>query len=438
MSKRETTANQAWQKLIEKYNIFNKIEKYGTVVIKASQIKEFREPRLMAKWDSSEVLPKIFKDNKINILPISRSAYVLGNFNLYQPIGEFLGQHQKIKYMNMPPLESIDAENINSEAIALNVMLISGILNDFLSVEKNIATFNGRMGTGDFKFYVDGFRGEKNNIFVSNAQCEIDGGFENDESVVILEAKNITYTDFNIRQLYYPYRLWSERVKKPIRLIFSLYSNLIFHLFEYRFVEKNNYSSIVLLNQKNYSLQDTEINMEDIKNIRLHTEIKTDDDQDKTDIPFVQADSMGRIISLLEKLYSNPMTRQQIAEFMNFEKRQADYYFSAGRYLGLFHKVQDEDDNNKTLVLLTSLGERIFKMPYKHRQLSLVKQILEHKIFMEFFDKAFECGEIAQINDIKKRMTELNVCKEAEIHRRASSVRSWLKWIFDLVENENV
>ena len=437
MSKRETTANQAWQNLIDKYDIFNNIEKDGIFIIKASQIREYREPRLMAKWDSSEVLPKIFKDNDINILPISRSAYVLGKFNLYQSIGDFLEQPQKIKYMNMPKLESIDAKNINSEAIAINVMVISDILNDFLNAEKNIATFNGRMGTGDFKFYVNSFKGEKNNIFVHNAQCEIDGGFENDESVVIIEAKNITYNDFNIRQLYYPYRLWSERVTKPIRLIFSLYSNFIYHLFEYKFEEKDNYSSIVLLNQKNYSLQDTVINKDDLKNTMIETKVRIDDNQDKTNIPFVQADSMDRIVSLLEKLYNNPMTTQEIAEYMSFEKRQADYYFNAGRYLGLFQKVKDEDDNS-TVVLLTPLGEKIFKMPYKQRQLSLVKQILEHKIFMEFFDKAFECGEIAQINDIKKRMAELNVCGESELHRRAGSVRSWLKWIFDLVDNENV
>ena len=126
------------------------------------------------------------------------------------------------------------------------------------------------------------------------------------------------------------------------------------------------------------------------------------------------------------------MSIQEISEIMSFTNRQADYYFNAGRYLGLFQKFRDYDN---ILVQLTPLGEKIFKMPYKQRQLSLVKQILEHKIFMEFFDKAFECGEIAQIDDVKKRMAELNVCGESELHRRAGSVRSWLKWIFDLVND---
>ena len=436
MSKEETTSNQAWQKLIAKYKILDNIEKDGMFIIRASQIREFREPRLMAKWDSSEVLPKIFKDNNINILPISRSSYVLGNFKLYNPINEFIEKTNEIKYMTMPKFETIDAENINSESTAINVMTISGILDNFLNENNNVATFNGRMGTGDFTFNIDDFNKKRQKIFVHNSQCEIDGGFENNRSVVIIEAKNIIYDDFNVRQLYYPYRLWAEKVNKPIRLIYSVYSNLIFRLFEYKFEEKNNYSSITLLQQQNYSLQDTKIQKQDLKNIREQTKIKTDDNQNKTNIPFVQADSMGRIISLLEKLYNNPMTLQQIAEFMSFEKRQADYYYNAGLYLGLFQKITDDDNN--ILVTLSPLGEKIFKMSYKQRQLSLVKQILEHKIFMEFFDKAVDCGEIAPINDIKIRMAELNVCGEGQLYRRAGSVRSWLKWIFDLVDNENV
>ena len=56
--------NEAWEKLIEKYNIIDKIKKDGAFYITAKQIGEFKEPRLMAKWDSSEALPKVFKHNQ--------------------------------------------------------------------------------------------------------------------------------------------------------------------------------------------------------------------------------------------------------------------------------------------------------------------------------------------------------------------------------------
>ncbi|QRG86712.1 hypothetical protein [Bulleidia sp. zg-1006] len=61
--------NEAWSKLFEKYDILSKIKKEGAFYITANQIKEFKEPRLMAKWDSSENLPSIFKKHNINILP---------------------------------------------------------------------------------------------------------------------------------------------------------------------------------------------------------------------------------------------------------------------------------------------------------------------------------------------------------------------------------
>jgi hypothetical protein len=72
-------------------------------------------------------------------------------------------------------------------------------------------------------------------------------------------------------------------------------------------------------------------------------------------------------------------------------------------------------------------------MQYKERQLTLVSLILEHQIFAEFFDTIIESGgELPEKEVIKTRMRELNVCNEPQIDRRSTSVRSWLKWIFNL------
>jgi len=91
-------------------------------------IKEFKEPRLMAKWDSSENLPSIFKKHNINILPISRTGYVLSDFKLYEPIPE-LGEHiTEMQKVEIPEYETIDIGNISSEANAINVLMLSKIL----------------------------------------------------------------------------------------------------------------------------------------------------------------------------------------------------------------------------------------------------------------------------------------------------------------------
>ena len=428
-NKENLSANDAWKAIIEKYHILEHIEKDGCFPIKASQIKEFREPRLMAKWDSTDALPEVLRKNKINILPDSRSSYVLGDFLLYQEIPPLDEPVTRMEHVEFPDYESIDINNISSEANAINVLIISGILNDFLGTGENVSTFNGRMGTGCFTFEVDTHRGIKQKICVNNAQCEIDGGFENEASVVIMEAKNVVHEDFHIRQLYYPYRLWKDKVKKPIRLIFSVYSNRIYRLFEYRFKIPEDYSSIELVKSKNYSLQDTKITKEDLWEVRNHTTTRTDDDMNDTDIPFIQANSMDRIISLLENLYENPMTGLQIAELMDFEPRQSDYYFNAGRYLGLFEKHADD---KQRIVSLTPLGEKVFRLNYKKRQLKLVELILEHEIFGAFFDSMMLTGQLPDKNKIADDMRRLHVCNESQIVRRAGSVSGWLKWMNNL------
>lgn len=426
-NKKNLSTNEAWKKLIERYHILDAVKKDGCFHIKAEQIKKYKEPRLMAKWDSSDTLPKILQDNHLNILPESRNSYVIGDFLLYQEIPELQEHVTKMAHVDLPEYESIDIHHIHSEASAIHVMTLTGILDDFLQSEGNVATFSGRMGTGNFDFQVNTFHKTKQILHVNNAQCEIDGGFENDTSVIIMEAKNVVHKDFHIRQLYYPYRLWHEKVKKPIRLLFTVYSNMIYRLFEYRFDALDDYSSIILVQSKNYSLQDTTITQEDLLNVRKYTAVTESDDKDTAKVLFPQANIMEKIISLMENLYNNPMTKQQIAELMNFDERQADYYYNAGRYLELFQKNENGDRE------LTFLGKHIFKMNYKERQLQIVSLILKHKIFADFFDQIIQTGYMPDKAQITEKMLSLHVCNQGEtLTRRANSVSGWLKWVFNL------
>ncbi len=423
------SANEAWKALLEKYPITETVNREGTYRIRADQIREFREPRLMAKWDSSDSLPEILRKNKLNILPDSRTSYVLGDFLLYQEIPELTEHVTRMTHVEMPDFESIDVSGISSEANAIHGLTLSGILDDFLGEGRNAATFNGRMGTGAFTFRVNTVRGVPAEIHVENAQCEIDGGFENRSSVVIMEAKNVVHKDFHVRQLYYPYRLWRTKVKKPVRLVFCVYSNMIYRLFEYRFTDPEDYSSIELVRMKNYSLQDTSVSMDELKEVRRCTPVRTDDAMEKTKTPFIQANSMERVISLLENLYENPMTSQQIAELMDFDPRQSDYYYNAGKYLGIFEKKRQD---GQVLTVLTALGQKVFKMNYKERQLKLVGLILEHEIFAEFFDFVAAEETLPDKEEIERAMRRLHVCGEGQIVRRASSVYGWLRWIRNL------
>src|SRR5699024_5416148 len=151
---------------------------------------------------------------------------------------------------------SIDYENITSEAIAINCAFVSGILSDFLQEDRLFPTVSGRMSSNEFSFYINNSNINKDvKVMVSNSQVEIDGGYEGKSSLALIEAKNSISDDFLIRQLYYPFRLWNDKITKTIKPIFMVYSNGIFTLYEYEFQEPNNYNSLVLIKQKNYTLK---------------------------------------------------------------------------------------------------------------------------------------------------------------------------------------
>jgi len=81
MSSSSKSLNDAAQiELFTKYDILNQIDARGKFEISAIQIKEFKEPRLMVKFDHAVNFPKIFSDNDLAILPISRGDYLISNF----------------------------------------------------------------------------------------------------------------------------------------------------------------------------------------------------------------------------------------------------------------------------------------------------------------------------------------------------------------------
>ena len=196
----------------------------GICEVTAESIKRFREPRLMTKHDSNDGVPKPLSDRGINILSASRRSYFLGDFDVFESLPQT--SDLKPEFCDLPGYETLDVEHISSESNAINALVISNSMDRFLCEADTVETFNGRMGTGKFEFDIVGHCGSRSHLEVSNAQMEIDGGFENDRSVIIMEAKNVIHDDFNVRQLYYPFRKYRELVRKPT--LPTIYSNINF------------------------------------------------------------------------------------------------------------------------------------------------------------------------------------------------------------------
>lgn len=421
--------DEKWEQLFDRYEIGKKVSESGLFYITADQIREFKEPRLMTKFDTRESLPGVF-GSKLAILPVTRGKYVIGEFDLYKDFPEERTDIVRISGTKLPDyFETVDINDIRSEAAAINVMGITGILEDFLEEERLSSTVSGRMGSGNFQFQVQSADRKKMNVIdVNNSQVEIDGGFENRNIFALIEGKNVVHSNFLVRQLYYPCRLWESRIKKPVRPVFMVYSNNIFRLMEYEFTDKNIYNSIRLIREKNYSLEDTDISMEELCMVWRETSV-----QPEPPVTFIQADSFDKVISLVEKLNDAPMTRTETAELFGFNERQSDYYFSACIYLGLAERGKDEDGTRK--VFITPRGRKLLKENYKSRQLHYAGLMFEHRIFHELFEVIFKSGKLPDKPLIERQIAGLHLCGESLIKRRASSVSGWLKWLCNLTDS---
>ena len=424
----ESKNDSAWRKIFEKYDLLEQIEQTGFFEISADQIREFREPRLMAKFDHRHNLPKIFLENDLSILPITRGDYLIAHFETYH---KFETKSNIVENFSLPRhIQSLDARNVFNERIALNCALASGIIADFMEDEGIVLTAKGIMCTGKFNFEINNVESNsKYRVQVKNSQIEIDAAFEGIKKFAIVEAKRDISEDFLIRQIYYPYRVWKDKLTKNIETIFFVYSNGIYHLYKYKFENPEHYNSLILVKQKNYSVEDTRITAEDIQKVLSEVQISPE-----PEIPFPQADKFERIINLCELLSEKDLSKEDVTREYDFDEKQTDYYTSAARYLGLVEKK-----NSKNVSYgLSSLGEKILSYNFKDRQLAYFKCILSHEVFAKTLKRFFDSGAMPskpELVEIMKESNLFNVKSDETFVRRSSTVNSWINWIVGLIND---
>lgn len=200
-------------------------------------------------------------------------------------------------------------------------------------------------------------------------------------------------------------------------------------MYQYQFDDPNKYNSLRLIKQKNYVIA-TEIGLADIESLMM-----TVSKVREPEISFPQANSMARIINLIELLHEKPMTKQDITTEYAFDERQTNYYTDAGRYLELINKGHDEENN--IVFQLSEKGRYIMGLEYKERQLAIVSQILMHGVFHEVLKLHLQYGEMPDTNtivQIMKNSNLYNVRADSTFVRRSSTVIGWINWILSIIE----
>lgn len=423
---------QAWENLFKKYDILRQVSVHGDFCITAGQIREEREVRLMTKFDHSDDRPPIFKKNKLSILPLDRSRFLIGPFECYQDIKD--DPNLNPKYMPLDDtFQTLSNSTIHSEQMALAAAYIAGILQDFVGDNTLRQTIDGRLGTEFFSFQINRVPdGTPKTIDVNRAQMEVDAGFEGDSCVVLIEAKMSLEKDFLVRQLFYPYMRWSKRVTKPIKLIYLVYENGLYKLFEYK-PTGNNYNGLKFVQQRNYTIRNDKITNDDIEVLLKSPKVP------EPRVPFPQADNFERIITILGFLCEKGVaTPDEITSDNSFTERQTNYYTTAMRYLGLLNKSKDKKGNGEIVYKLSGPGKEIARLNARDRDLRLANCILSHSVFRKIYELAVEINSIPDKSMIVDAMRESNLYKvdsDSTYFRRASTIASWVRWVRNLVND---
>lgn len=159
------------------------------------------EPRLLCKIDEEKNRPEIFKKNNINIISIKNGVYALIKENIYIPLSIpddklCFGEKKMEKNKN-----SLILDIGNSETSMLDNMLYNGTLKEIIGEEIKFGPLLGGRHRCSFTTQLG------NEILnIEGSQYETDGCYETENYICIVEAKSIECKNFNIRQLYYPFR----------------------------------------------------------------------------------------------------------------------------------------------------------------------------------------------------------------------------------------
>ncbi|CAM3249003.1 type II restriction enzyme [Sporolactobacillus spathodeae] len=433
-----TAIDHAWINLFKQFSILNQVNQNGLFQITAAQINANQglekrvDARLMAKFDHKSQLPTIFREHDLAILPISRGTYCIGHFKAYADIA----YDELIKPTPKTFPETIDSVSpyaITSESVALNLAYASGMVNDVLQTIKGTPCFpaiSGRLGSPLMHFVINGSKKKyaAQHLAVAHSQIEIDASYENREQIGIFEAKLHIPKDFLVRQLYYPYTFFKQMKlrKKIVPIYFTYVANIFsFHIFE--FTDDLNYSSIKEVRHIDFAFKNTL----DITRAEIEQKIReTRPRPEPKEVPFPQADNFLRCLNLISFLSEGEKTREDIAAFFGFDPRQSDYYFNALKYLGYANK----DVAGKRI--LTAKGQQINKIKdLKKGKLMIIEDILQHKVFKTALIKSLEQGEVISKEQAKYLIvqdTGLSVDSDTP-NRRASTVRSWINWIENVI-----
>lgn len=249
-------SNESWKAIFNSYNINEHDFNESPYEITSRQIKDAtqhftetnqKEVRILCKQDSRNDRPNIFIENELFLLPKKNGIYYIIKGEGYVDIP--LITTEPIEYNSQLDFCLETSLVGNSEMQHLDFAYASSLIRTFMNDTSLVLTIRGRKFTPEFNFNVNGFQ-----INTKSVQTEVDAGYEGREQVVLVEAKNSVSTNTIIRQLFYPYKQWSNYTNKDLKCIFFEKQDNLYNIWEFVFDDVNDYNSIRLSRSARYNI----------------------------------------------------------------------------------------------------------------------------------------------------------------------------------------
>jgi hypothetical protein len=409
--------DEAWEVIFQELNIIEHLQESSLYPISAKQIKDIsnREARLMAKFDTKDSLPNLFKNHSLNINATSNGSYIIFSDPNNKSFIK-LPDYKQITPVKFKPqldfeLQTLTFNSRMSESNAIDFAHHSGVLFAFSGEHNLKLTTRGRFFSDHFAFQL----GKIGSVNVKGVQIEVDAGYEGQKQFLIIEAKSSTRDSFNIRQLYYPYRHFQSKTNKKIRTVLLSFSNGIYYFTEVcLFADYYAYEIV--------SSTAIEVELGTSKEKITIKELLHQKAYKPQSVPVPQADDINKVIDLSSYLVDNPLDKFSIASFFEFDERQGDYYGNAGFYIGLLEK-------RGTLFYASELGVKILSIENRvDRNLKVVQAILKTELFNDLLTLYVEQGRQITDQQIIQRLIQEGLTGTTPA-RRKSTIKSWLNWI---------
>ena len=188
------SSNASWEAIFDAYGISDHDFDSNPFPVTASQIKNAcqhftktvrKEVRILCKQDTRESRPRVFREKGLFLLPIRNGEYSIIKGEGYVDIPSI--ESPVLVYESNFTFKLETARVGNSEMQHLDSAYAFSLIRHFVGDRSLVLTIRGRKYTPAFSFRASGFH-----LTAQSVQTEVDGGYEGENQVVLIEAKTPT------------------------------------------------------------------------------------------------------------------------------------------------------------------------------------------------------------------------------------------------------